>query len=97
MGLGFEKTLRAICGRNRGTLSPMLALNLRKAKEPIHSQTFGQSCRTSSCLRPTSRAVLTSDGAAHLVYLALSSNNESDQVDHQAAEKKGNPHNDSAG
>lgn len=65
-------------------------MNLRTVKENTHSQTFSQSCRLSSCLSPTSRAV-TSDGAAHSVHLALSSKNESDQVDHQATEEKGNP------
>lgn len=73
----------------------MLAMNLRKVKENTQSQTFSQSCRPSSCLSPTSR-VLTSEGVAHSVHLALSSKNESDQVDHQATEEKGNPHNDSA-
>ena len=70
-------------------------MNLRKVKENTQSQTFSQRSRPSSCLSPTSR-VLTSEGVAHSVHLALSSKNESDQVDHQATEAKGNPHNDSA-
>ena len=87
--------MRALSGRNQGSLSHTLSMNLRKVKENTQSQTFSQSCRRSSCLSPASR-VLTSEGAAHSVHLALSPKNESDQVDRQATEEKGNPHDDSA-
>jgi predicted component of type VI protein secretion system len=73
----------------------MLAQSLRKAQQLIHTLTFSQSGHHPLIHRPSSREV-TLYHVAHSKNLALSSNNDSDQVNHQAAEETGKSHADSA-